>query len=147
MVHGTYNSKSYKETQDIGFRFAQGLKPGDTVYLYGDLGFGKTTFVKGVAKGLGINSRIISPTFVIVRSHKIEHPKSNIQNLVHVDLYRIENKKQLEEIGIDEMINDTFSIKLVEWPEKGEGMGKPQWKVRFVMNKDNTRTINIYEYK
>lgn len=146
MVHGKYISKSDKETQDVGFTFAQGLKLGDNVFLYGDLGFGKTTFTKGVAKGLGIKSRIISPTFVVVRSHHIQDPRSTIQNLAHVDLYRIESKKQLEEIGLEEILQDKNSIKLIEWAERLEKLPATRWEVKFEMNTDGVRTININEY-
>ncbi|MFI5265349.1 MAG: tRNA (adenosine(37)-N6)-threonylcarbamoyltransferase complex ATPase subunit type 1 TsaE [Candidatus Levyibacteriota bacterium] len=141
MVHSIHNSKSDKDTQVIGEEFAKELKPGDIVLLYGDLGFGKTTFVKGVAKGLGVTSRIISPTFVVIRSHK-----THSGELSHIDLYRLENKEQLKEIGLDELMQDKFSIKLIEWPER-MNMGGKRWEVKFKMNKDNTRTINIYEYK
>lgn len=147
MVHSTYNSKSDKETQDIGFKFAQGLKPGDCVFLYGDLGFGKTTFVKGIAKGLGITSRIISPTFVVVRTHNIQDPKSKIQDLIHIDLYRIEGEKQLIKLGLEEILLDKVSIKLIEWPERMAKLSRQRWDIVFDMNKDNTRTINLYEYK
>lgn len=150
----TYVSSSDKQTQEIGFQFAQRLRPGDCMFLYGDLGFGKTTFVKGVAKGLGIKSRIISPTFVVVRSHKVKSQKSkgkivgqNSKVLYHIDLYRIENRKQLEEIGLEEILQDKNSIKLVEWPERMDVGERKRFEVRFVMNKDTTRTINIYEHK
>lgn len=154
MVHSTYTSKSDKETQDIGLEFARGLKPGDTVLLHGDLGFGKTTFIKGVAKGLGIKSRIISPTFVVIRSHKFKIQKAkgkstnqNSKVLQHIDLYRIENKKQLVEIGLEEILRNKNSIKLIEWAEKLDRLPKARWEIKLQMNKDNTRTINIYEYK
>src|SRR3990172_11319218 len=64
-------TESAEETENAGYEFAQNLKGGDIVCLTGDLGSGKTTFVKGIAKGLGIKSRIISPTFVLIRQYKI----------------------------------------------------------------------------
>lgn len=142
-----YESKSDKDTRSIGQEFAKRLKPGDCVFLYGDLGFGKTTFVKGVAAGLGINSRIISPTFVVVRSHHIQDQKSKIQGLIHIDLYRIESKKQLVEIGLEEVLQDKNSIKLVEWPERMGKLSRQRWNIVFDMNKDNTRTIKINEHE
>lgn len=149
-MNKTIISRSDVETQKIGEEFAKTLKAGDTVFLFGDLGFGKTTFVKGVARGLGIKSRIISPTFTIIRTHGKTH---------HIDLYRVDNYKQLEELGLDEILKDPRSIKLIEWPEKLEKMPKKRWEVRFEMDKKDTRvrsqalvladtrTININEYE
>lgn len=151
MVHSIHNSKSDKETQVIGQAFAKKLKSGDIVLLYGDLGFGKTTFTKGVAKGFGITSRIISPTFVVVRSHniikKLEVRSQELEVMYHIDLYRIESKKQLVEIGLEEILQDKNSIKLIEWAEKLDRLPKPRWDVKLQMNKDGVRTINLHEYK
>lgn len=130
-------STSDEETQKLGEEFAQELAPGDVVLLYGELGFGKTTFVKGVARGLGITDRIISPTFTIIRIHS---------NLHHIDLYRIENQKQIIEVGLKEILQDKTSIKLIEWPKKLEEVPKKRWEIRFTLNKDATRTINIIKY-
>ncbi len=128
-------TNSDHETKKLGEAFAQALKPGDVVFIYGDLGFGKTTFVKGVAKGLGIKTRIISPTFPIIRKHK---------NLYHIDLYRIESERQLDDLGLQEIIEDKCSIKLIEWPEKLQLNGRKHWSVRFELDtvQDN-RTIEI----
>lgn len=142
-----YRSKSDKETQDIGYKFAGKLKAGDIVLLYGDLGFGKTTFVKGVARGLGIKSRIISPTFVLVRLHKTEPGVKGLgSSMTHIDLYRLEGKHQLEEIGIGDIIYDKNSIKLIEWAENLDFLPKKRWEVKFGMGNINTRTIEILKY-
>lgn len=138
MINKTHTVVSDTETQKLGEVFAKELHAGNSVYLYGDLGFGKTTFVKGIAKGLGIESRIISPTFVIVRQHKTKL-KSTVY---HIDLYRIENEDQMLEVGLQEILSDTSSIKLIEWPEKISGE-KPTWEIKFILNNDNVRTINI----
>ncbi len=68
----TVITKSFEETKKFGEEFAKTLQPGSTVCLYGDFGAGKTTFTQGLAKGLGIKERIISPTFVIIREHKFK---------------------------------------------------------------------------
>lgn len=141
-LHSTHSDE---ETRKLGKDLARRLKPGDVVLLYGDLGYGKTTFVKGVAAGLGITSRIISPTYVIIKNYKIGNKISNV--LYHIDLYRLENKKQLDEVGLEDILQDESSIKLIEWPEK-MSVGKiKRWEVRFQMNTDNTRTIKIHEYR
>lgn len=126
-------AKSDKDTRRLGEEFAKNLRPGDIVFLYGDLGFGKTTFVKGVASGLGVTSRILSPTFPIIRRH---------DNLYHLDLYRIDDEINLKEMGIFEIMEDPSSIKLIEWPEKIENKNC-NWKVEITMNTDSTRTIKI----
>ena len=131
-------SKSAKETEKIGEKFAKHLKPGDVVCLYGDLGYGKTTFVKGVAKGLGLTARITSPTFTIIRTYN---------NMHHVDLYRIEDETQLAEIGIKEILEDPSSIKLIEWPEKMAELPRQRWSIVFEMNKDSDRTIKIDKHE
>lgn len=149
----TYMSTSEAETQEIGENFTRKLTPGDIVLLYGDLGFGKTTFVKGIAKGLGIKTRIISPTFVILKGHNIKSKKLNIKNtnkilkMFHVDLYRIESQSQLEGIGIREIMDHKSSVKLIEWPEKLRILPDKRKEVRFILNKDNTRTIKILEHE
>lgn len=131
------NVKNEQETIELGKGFAKKLKPGDVVFLFGDLGFGKTTFVKGIAEGLGVNTRIISPTFTVVRKHK---------NLYHVDLYRIEEKRQLIELGIEELFDDKSSIKLIEWPEILSM--QPDWEVRFELeDEQNTRSIKFTQHE
>lgn len=109
-----------KETEQAGFEFAQTLKPGDVVCLYGDLGAGKTTFTKGVAKGLGIESRIISPTFSLVRQHELHHQPIGI--LYHIDLYRLESLEEIKGIGIDDILSDEQAVTLIEWAERMENL-------------------------
>jgi tRNA threonylcarbamoyladenosine biosynthesis protein TsaE len=131
-----YLSKADLETQRIGEQFALKLKLGDVVLLYGDLGFGKTTFAKGIAKGLGIKSRIISPTFTIVRTYGKTH---------HIDLYRIEKPEHLRKIGLQEILEDQSFIKLIEWPEKLD-YKKKAWKIKFELGeKPQERKITINE--
>lgn len=135
----TVITKTELETLELGKKFAQELRSGDIVFLWGDLGFGKTTFTKGVAKGLGISNRIISPTFPIIRSYK---------NLYHIDLYRIENSKELEEIGIQEILSDHSSIKLIEWPERFANTQKRNWDVKIGIEKEqNNRTITYTHHE
>lgn len=138
IMNKSVHSKNEIETEEAGFDFAKNLKKGDIIFLYGDLGYGKTTFVKGVARGLGIKARIISPTFTIVREY---------ENLYHIDLYRIENKSQVDSIGLPEILQSE-SIKLIEWPENMfRELPSERIDVKILLNKDNTRTINIIKYE
>jgi len=138
-VSKTFVTNSFKETQKLGRDFAKSLRAGDVVCLYGDLGSGKTTFVQGLAKGLGIKNRIISPTFVIVRSYKL-----GVMGFCHIDLYRIENKRGLEGLGIEEIINNPQNIIVIEWAEKLKS-NCPQKRIdiEFFYEKNNVRKIKF----
>lgn len=116
----TLITTSFEETQKLGFEFGQKLKGGEVVLLRGDLGSGKTTFVQGLAKGLGVEQRIISPTFIIMRSYAISNQQSAISNFYHIDLYRIESERDIEGLGILELMGDSENIVVIEWPEKIE---------------------------
>lgn len=130
-------SDSFLETEKLGEKFAQKIKQGGTILLYGNLGAGKTTFVKGLAKGLGIKRRIISPTFIIVRNYQEK-------NFYHVDLYRIERKTYLKNLGIEEILKDNKNIIAVEWAEKLKDI-VPQKKteIYFTYLNDQKRKIEI----
>lgn len=134
-----YITKSFEETQKLGYDFAKTLKRGAMVCLYGDLGSGKTTFVQGLAKGLGIKKRIISPTFVIVRSHKLE-----VGSFYHIDLYRIESERNLEELGIEEIINNKNNIVAIEWAEKLKNyLSQKRIDIKFSYEKENVKKITF----
>ncbi len=100
---------SASETKEFGKRLAAFLEPGDVILLQGDLGAGKTTFVGGVAKGLGIEEDVISPTFNIMKCYfKGKLP------LYHIDAYRLEG--QNIELGLDEYIEGDGAC-FIEWPK------------------------------
>lgn len=101
----TFITQSSFETQRLAQNLAKNFKSG-VIALSGPLGAGKTTFVQGFAKGLGIKDKIISPTFVLIRQHK---------NLYHVDLYRINN---FQELGLNEILENPSNIIIIEWAEK-----------------------------
>ena len=113
-------TKSFEETRTLGENFAKTLKGGEVLALYGNLGSGKTTFMQGLARGLGVTRNIISPTFIIMRTYEVGaiHNESRITNLYHVDLYRIENEKDVEGLGLLELLKDPQNIVAIEWPEK-----------------------------
>ncbi len=132
-------STSYEETISIGEDFSKNLLGGSIVALYGDLGTGKTHFVKGVAKGLNINKEITSPTFIISQQYK-----GTPFNLIHFDLYRINNFYELEELGWYDLINEKTII-IIEWAEKIDQELKNYKiiKVFFSYINENSREINI----
>ncbi len=100
------------------------------VGLSGDLGAGKTTLVKSIAKLLGITETITSPTFVIAKWYETQNEK--FQKLIHIDAYRIEDAKELEVIGWESIKNEPNTLVVIEWPEKVEGLLEEDVK-RFVI--------------
>ncbi len=116
----TYLTESAKETQKLALDLAKTLKGGEVIALYGNLGGGKTTFTQGLALGLGIKRRIISPTFIIVRTYRLKSKTAtkNPELLYHIDLYRTDSKEDFEEIGLQDIIKEEGSIKVIEWAEK-----------------------------
>jgi len=86
------------------------------VALVGDLGAGKTTFVQGFAKALGVKEKITSPTFVIQKKFKIQNSKFKI--LIHIDAYRIDDSQEILDLGWEELLDNSKNIVLIEWAEK-----------------------------
>ena len=103
-----FESNSYEETQKFAEEFSKTLEAGDVLCMYGDLGVGKTAFVQGLAKGLGIDEPITSPTFTIVNEYSGRLP------LYHFDVYRIGDIEEMEEIGYDDYFYGN-GICLIEW--------------------------------
>lgn len=138
-----YNSQSANQTQEIGENFAKQLKGGDVVFLFGNLGDGKTTFVQGLAQGLGIKKRIISPTFILMRTHKVK--KNRAKFFYHVDLYRMESEKDIEGLGLEEIMGNKENIVAIEWADKlGNVFKKNSIKIYFNNLGEDKRKIEIY---
>ena len=112
-----YISNSEKETEKIAKTLTKSIKNGDIVWLCGDLGAGKTTFVKAFFKALGGNENLVtSPTFTLVNEYEIGKNK-----IYHLDLYRIESEEELYNIGIEEYLYSN-NICFVEWAERANGI-------------------------
>lgn len=132
------------ETKDVGLQFAKNLMPGDTLLLFGNLGAGKTTFVQGIAKGLGIKDRILSPTFVLVRNHNVF--VNNIKKLNHIDLYRIEEPTEIDKLGIEEFVGEEDSLTVIEWAERLLGFNPSKgYRIKFKYLENDKREITIEE--
>lgn len=133
---GKYLSNSDTETKQIAAKLAK--KGIASVFaLSGELGAGKTTFVQGFAKGLGIKEKIISPTFVLIRQHKIPN---TTKVLYHIDLYRIEETANL---GLEEIWSDPNNIILIEWAEKLKKLPKGTIKISIQKEELYSRLISI----
>ena len=111
-----YRSRGPEETKDIGYRLGMLLKPGDVVGLYGELGVGKTTMVKGIARAFGIDEReVMSASFTIISEYATNPP------FAHIDLYRIEGASDFSEVGLWDQLGGE-GISVIEWPEKAGGL-------------------------
>jgi tRNA threonylcarbamoyladenosine biosynthesis protein TsaE len=108
----TVVTSSEAETTAIGRKLASGLSAGSVVLLFGDLGAGKTAFVRGLAEGLGIPSgEVSSPTFTIMQEYR-----GGRLPLYHVDLYRLDDPREVEDLGLDEIADG--AVLAIEWAEK-----------------------------
>lgn len=117
------------------------------IALYGDLGSGKTTFVQGIARGLGITHRIISPTFIIVRTYEIrgKGKAERVKSFYHFDLYRLESERDIEGLGLQEILNDPDAIVAIEWAERLPFLPDNRTDIRFVDLSDTERKIIFNE--
>ena len=100
-----------KETEEFGIKLAEELEAGDCLALIGDLGTGKTTLTKAIAKGLGIADNIVSPTFNIVKEYAGRLP------LFHFDVYRLSGADDFYDIGAEEYLYDRGGISVIEWAD------------------------------
>lgn len=142
-----YTTACAKETQKIAEDLAGSLSGGTVLALHGDLGSGKTTFVQGLAKGLGIKGQIISPTFIIVRTYKLDKARLNdLNHFYHIDLYRIEHENGLVGLGIEEIIHDPKNIVAIEWAERmGSLLPEKRIDIRFEYVDEGKRRIIIVQ--
>lgn len=128
-------------------RFARGLSPrtdaATVVTLSGDLGAGKTAFVKGVARALGVTEHVTSPTFVIMKIYPLN---GGFKKLVHIDAYRLKGEHHLKVLGWEELCADPKNLIFVEWPEQAPGaIPSHAIKVMLRYTGDDEREIEYQE--
>ncbi len=139
-------SHSEKETQKLAVNFAKTLKGGETIGLIGDLGAGKTAFVKGMAKGLAIKKVITSPTFVVMKVYPVKH--ETVKYFVHVDAYRVKNAASLTGIGLEDYIKSNNSVVVIEWADLVKGiLPKDKILIHFNHIANNQREIKFLNKK
>ena len=143
-----YITNNSAETKKLGRDFAKALEKGDLVCLYGDLGSGKTTFAQGLAQGLEIKEKIISPTFIIVRCYELQTQNSKLKSLeaetfYHIDLYRMESVNDLRELGLEEILENQSSITAIEWAEKMKDLPEKRIDIKFAYEGENKRKISF----
>ncbi|MBQ8537900.1 MAG: tRNA (adenosine(37)-N6)-threonylcarbamoyltransferase complex ATPase subunit type 1 TsaE [Clostridia bacterium] len=107
-----YVTNSPEQTRSLGARLAKALRPGDVVLLLGDMGAGKSELSRGIARGLGIDGPVPSPTFTIMQAYD-----QGRCPLYHFDWYRLESSEELYEMGLEEYLGGD-GIALVEWPSQ-----------------------------
>lgn len=133
-------SISTEKTKELAGSLATKLPAGSVLALYGDLGSGKTTFTRFLVSALGSESRVQSPTFVLAK-------KYTAPNLVinHLDLYRLQNKEEILDLGLLEILNEPKSITVIEWPEIAEAILPKERliKIIFSYKGENERKIEI----
>ena len=126
------------QTEAVAREFAHSLKPSDVVYLIGEMGTGKTTFTQFLARELGVNDYINSPTFTLIN----EYPLDGF-TLVHMDLYRIRVEGELIEMGLDSVVNDR-SIALIEWADLfADALPPATMTLQFNLKGHDERTLTI----
>lgn len=144
-------SRSAEETEKFALKFSHKLKGGEIIGLVGELGSGKTTFVKGLAKGLKVGENITSPTFVLLKEYDILRPFPHLagegrrlRKFVHIDTYRVENIEEIKSIGIEDYLGRKDVIMVIEWAEKiKEILPKSTIYINFYHKSETEREIEI----
>ena len=108
-------TRSGKQTEEIGRLLGELAEPGDVYLLIGELGAGKTTLARGIARGLGIEGYLTSPTFTLVNEYQGRLP------FYHIDLYRLDRLSEVMDLGFEEYLTGR-GVTAIEWPEKAEGL-------------------------
>jgi tRNA threonylcarbamoyladenosine biosynthesis protein TsaE len=124
--------RNVRQTQSVAKNFAKLLKGGEILALAGQLGSGKTTFIQGLAKELGVVGNINSPTFVLLKEYPF---KKNGKNLIlcHFDAYRLKKTKEIEEIGLADYFKNKNVICVIEWADKIKSvLGKISAKIIWI---------------
>ncbi len=131
-----------EETKVAGEEFAHLLRAGDVVLLSGQLGAGKTTFVQGVARGLGVADRVTSPTFTMVREHRCAN-ELGIATLHHADVYRVGSLGEVSDLALGELVEES-AVALVEWGEIASSVfGRDVLLVDFLLDDHDGRTLEV----
>lgn len=137
----TFFTRSADQTRDVGEKLGRSLTPGALVTLSGELGAGKTTFVQGVARALGADSAVTSPTFVLIMEHDGRVP------LLHLDAYRLESLcyDAIRDAGVVDFLDRTDAVKIVEWPQRiADWLPNPQLAITLAPGEnEDERRIDV----
>ena len=136
----TFLSRSPEETIEFGRKLASSIKRGTVIALTGDLGSGKTTFVKGLALGFGVQDKkeVKSPTFVIMHMYK------GSLLLYHFDLYRLNQNQDLQDIGIEDYLCDSNAVSVIEWAERVQSIyDEAHIKINITRVNETSRQLTV----
>lgn len=141
-------TESVKETQGSAAKLLRNLKGRNLVCLYGPLGSGKTTFVQGLAKALGIKKRVVSPTYVLLREYpcsaRSKPGSEQIQSLIHIDCYRLNNEDDFKSVELKEILNNSNNLVVIEWAERiRKILPKERIEIKFDHAGKNKRKIDF----
>ena len=146
----TTKTTSAEQTKKLGQEIAKeilNMPQGDNaivVALQGELGSGKTTFVQGLAAGLGVKERVLSPTFLVVKEFELPHKKKTM--LYHIDAYRLESTQELLGLGLKGILANPKHIVVVEWADKvKEILPKNTKWIRFSVTGENSRQVDVIQ--
>lgn len=143
---------SSSEMKKFGADFAGNVlkldnhSPGALIFaLEGELGAGKTQFVKGFSRGLGIKQPILSPTFVIWQAYKIPRQnKGDFNKFFHLDCYRLKSLLEARAVGIDKILKNPANITAIEWPQVVDPLiPANSWRLKFIIISKNQRVVRI----
>ena len=141
--------KGPKKMKEFAAEFARELSGGTVLALHGELGSGKTTFVGGLAEGLGVGHNVTSPTFNVMKLYAVDSSCGPVQDkkimrLYHIDCYRIDSPEDLRNLGFHEWLSDAHGLVVVEWAAKVRGLlPADAIELRFVHLGDDCRRIEI----
>ncbi len=142
----TIVSKSIQETQIFAEQYIKSLSIKDdeanVIGLYGNLGSGKTAFTKCLAKELGIDEVITSPTFVIMKIYETKH--SDFKRLIHIDAYRLESGRELQTLDFESLVRNKNNLIVIEWPENVKDiLNLDHKKIHCNFIDENTRQYDV----
>ncbi len=135
-VYKTHLLETADDTIALGERLGKKLRGGETVFLHGELGAGKTTFTKGIAKGLGITDEILSPTFILMKTY------NGRLTLNHVDMYRLDQGAEIADLGLDDVLYNKQEVTVIEWNKLPNIKGSVIF-VDFEYTEDNQRRVTL----
>ncbi|MER3472857.1 MAG: tRNA (adenosine(37)-N6)-threonylcarbamoyltransferase complex ATPase subunit type 1 TsaE [Armatimonadota bacterium] len=131
------STHSAEQTQRLGEALAQVLQPGDVIWLRGELGAGKTTLAQGIARGLGVQEPVISPTFTLIREHRGRLP------FFHADAYRLDGAEQAADLGLQEYF-ERGGVFAIEWAEHiADALPEERLEVLLEDGVDENRRVTI----
>lgn len=134
-------SNSVEDTTEIAKKLFLELKGGDVLALSGNLGAGKTVFVKALANILGIEDNITSPTFVLMKEYKTNNKE--IKKLIHVDCYRLDVGENLDDIGLGDYLQDSETLVVIEWADKVLDLPRDTVNIKIDYLDNNKRKIVV----